>query len=96
MQAPGRLRYPFVQTSVMSRRHDVTTWVMTAYLSVVSLVFAFVAWTLWIWRDGLLTPEETTAIMIKPILIMGPFAVLFDVLFAFLFARFLRRRTKGH
>ena len=96
MQVPGRLRYRFDQITVMSRRHDVTMWVMTAYLSAVSLVFAFVAWTLWIWRDGLLTPEETTAIMIKPILIMGPFAVLLDVLFAFLLARFLRRRAKGH
>jgi Zn-dependent protease with chaperone function len=96
MQVPGRLRYRFGQITFMSRRHDVTMWVMTAYLSVVSLVFAFVAWTLWIWRDGLLTPEETTAIMIKPILIMGPFAVLLDVLFAFLLARFLRRRAKGH
>lgn len=80
----------------MSRRDEITLWFMTAYLAAISLIFAFVAWTLWIWRDGLLSPEETTAIMIKPILVMGPFAVLIDVLFAFLLARFLRRRTEGH
>ena len=40
---------------------ELTDWVLFAYLFVITLVFAFIAWTFWIWRDGILTPEETTA-----------------------------------
>lgn len=80
----------------MSRRDTIVLWIMTSYLAVINLVFAFVAWTLWIWRDGLMTPEETTQVMLEPLMMLGPFAVAIDVLFAIWFARWVRRRTEGH
>jgi len=75
---------------------ELTDWVLFAYLFVITLVFAFIAWTFWIWRDGSLTPEENTAAMIGPLMALGPIAVLLDAIIGFLFIRFLRRRSEGH
>lgn len=41
-------------------RKEITNWVLFVYLTLINLLFTFVAWIFWIWRDGLLTPEETT------------------------------------
>jgi len=77
------------------QRDDLIMWLMTGYLLVLNLVFAFVAWTLWIWRDGLLTPEETAGIMMGPLMTLGPLAVLLDLALGAAFIRWLKRAPKG-
>jgi hypothetical protein len=74
---------------------DVFLWITAAYIFVLNLMAAFVAWTLWIWRDGLLTPEETAEIMIGPLLTLGPFAVLIDLAVGLITIRLLRRHPEG-
>ena len=75
---------------------EIADWVLFAYLFVISMVFSFIAWTFWIWRDGILTPEETTAAIIGPLLALGPLAVMLDAIIGVLLIRFLRRRSEGH
>jgi hypothetical protein len=76
-------------------RKEITNWVLFVYLTLINLLFTFVAWIFWIWRDGLLTPEETTAQMMGPLLALGPAAVIFDLVFGLFILRFLRRKTEG-
>jgi len=81
-------------TSV-SRLNTIMDWVVFGYITILNLVFVFAAWTLWIWRDGLLTPEETADIMIGPLLTIGPLAFLIDLLIGALVLRSLRRTNEG-
>jgi Zn-dependent protease with chaperone function len=73
------------------QRKEITNWVLFVYLTLINVLFTFVAWTFWIWRNGILTPEETTAQMIA----LGPAAVVLDLVFGLFILRFLRRRTEG-
>ena len=79
----------------VSRLNTIMDWVVFGYITILNLVFVFVAWTLWIWRDGLLTPEETADIMIGPLLTIGPLAFLIDLLIGVLVLRSLRRTNEG-
>ena len=79
----------------MSQINRILDWVLFAYITILNLVFLMVAWIFWIWRDGLLTPEETTAIMMEPLIVIGPLAFVLDLVFGLLVVRFLRRRAKG-
>jgi len=81
-------------TSV-SRLNTIMDWVVFGYITILNLVFVFADWTLWIWRDGLLTPEETADIMIGPLLTIGPLAFLIDLLIGVLVLRSLRRTNEG-
>ena len=41
---------------------------------------AAMAWIAYLWRDGPLPPQETAAEIVETIEVLGPFAILLDVL----------------
>jgi|DEB0MinimDraft_6_1074348.scaffolds.fasta_scaffold08765_5 cytochrome bd-type quinol oxidase subunit 1 len=94
MPVERRFRYPTHRIQVMDFR-DAFLWLTAIYIFVLNLMAAFVAWTLWIWRDGLLTPEETSQIMMQTLVHIAPFAILIDIAIGWSVVRFLRRTPKG-
>ncbi len=75
----------------MFRSNTITDRILVLYLSILFIFGALISWIFWIWRDGLLTPHETAEIMIGPIMTLGPFAILLDIIITVGIVRLLRR-----
>jgi hypothetical protein len=76
----------------MFRLNTLTDRILVLYLSILLIFATLASWIFWIWRDGLLTPNDTAGIMITPIMRLGPFAILLDIIITVGLVRLCRGR----
>jgi hypothetical protein len=78
----------------MFRLNTITDRILVLYLSILLILGTLVSWIFWIWKDGLMTPHDTAEIMIEPIMTLGPFAILLDIIITVTLVRVCRGRIR--
>jgi len=78
----------------MFRLNTLTDRILVLYFSILLICGTLVSWIFWIWKDGLLTPRDTAEIMIEPIMTLGPFAILLDIIITVGLVRLCRGRLR--
>lgn len=74
-----------------------TIWKTIKYLYFMGMFLLSLSslYLLWIWRDGMLDPVKTTAVMMEDLESLGPWAIVLDILFLLLvFVFFKKTRRK--
>jgi hypothetical protein len=77
----------------MFRLNTLTDRILVLYLSILLIFGTLISWIFWIWKDGLLTPQDTAEIMIEPIITLGPLAILLDIIITVGLVRLCRGRS---